>query len=165
MNINNLVYFNVGLPWNASEDSKIRSDIELSKMRLLRRQQQLRNDVAHELRCVVALETTQEDSCFRRKSVRTYSEHKIQQNRDQEIKRRKKHAEYLDAVTSHCKAFKEYHTSMAQKMRRINRSLLNYHTSRARKEQQQKEREEKERMKALKVCYINFIMKLIIKLT
>ena len=139
------------MPWDLDDASKTRMEIELTRMRLLRVQQQLRNDIAHEIRCAVALQATQEDSCSRkqRKKVQTIDGNSY--NRDQEKKKQKQHAKYLDAIISHCKAFKEYHTSMGQKLRRINRSLITYHTSRARKELQMKEKEEKERMRALRV--------------
>jgi hypothetical protein len=72
---------------------------------------------------------------------------------DQEIRRQKKHRELLTAINTHQRIFKEYYSQNLQKVKKVNRGIGQYHVSKQRKEQQQKERAEKDRMKALKVLF------------
>uniref|UniRef100_A0A7S4HP67 HSA domain-containing protein n=1 Tax=Vannella robusta TaxID=1487602 RepID=A0A7S4HP67_9EUKA len=151
------------LPRDLPKDIRQKVDIELTKMRLLRKQQEMRNDIAHEIRCAVALHSTEESTCYQRQRVRVKSSEVNRFKQDQEKRRKKKHQSYLEAVINHSKAFKEFHSTAAQKMKRVNRALVNYHVSRARKEQQLKEKEEKDRMRALKendeVAYLKLLEK------
>ena len=153
----------VVLPRDLPPKANQHAEIELTKMRLLRKQQELRNDIAHELRCSVALQTTDEPSCYIRERVQTEFTEINRFKQDQEKRRRKKHKEYLEAVMSHSKAFKEYHNSNTQKMKKLTRTLGSYHASKARKEQQMKEKEEKERLRLLKendeAGYITLLLK------
>ena len=82
---------------------------------------------------------------------------------DQEVRRHKKHRDFLVAITSHHRNFKEYYNQNLQKMKKVNRSTAAYHVSKARKEQQMKEKAEKERLRALKVFFF-FALSILIKL-
>jgi len=60
----------------------------------------------------------------------------------------------LAAVVNHQKEFRDYHNNVESKLKKLNRQVLNYHTLKERKEQQKRERDEKERLRLLKVCSV-----------
>ena len=72
-----------------------------------------------------------------------------------------KEKQFLNSVVAHAKAFKSFYDSHASKKKKINRSLLTYHAAKARREEQQRERAEKERLRALRendeVAYLKLL--------
>ena len=74
-----------------------------------------------------------------------------QQKYDQERKRRQRHQEYINSILQHSRDFREYHRGNMQRIGRLNKAVLNYHTTRESKKQKEQERLEKERIKRLMV--------------
>lgn len=60
--------------------------------------------------------------------------------------------EYLNAVLTHAKEFKEYHRNISAKITKANRAILNWHANTEREQKKEQERMEKERMRRLMVC-------------
>lgn len=69
---------------------------------------------------------------------------------DEDARRMHKQRQFLDKVIQHSKDFKEWHLARGQKAKKVARSVVTYHNNQEKRLQQQREREEKERMRALK---------------
>src|SRR3990167_962648 len=155
------------MPQELSSDLKIQLEIEKMKIKLNDSQKSLRRDICRELNWIHGMDECLDNFTFkkqRRKNVESLASGRSKKSpfemgnthksTEEEIRKPKRNKKYLNSVLLHAKLFKEFHQSHANQIKKINRSLLNYHSSKARKELQIKERAEKERLKALKVIFL-----------
>ena len=72
-----------------------------------------------------------------------------QQRAEIDRKRRQKHQEYLNAVLTVAREFKEFHKSVQLKTNKLARSILSWHQNTEREQKKEQEKREKERMRRL----------------
>ncbi len=134
---------------------KIRLNIELKALKLLDFQKQLRQEIVSCMRADTTLETSLNPKAYKRCKRQTLREARVtekmerQQKQEAERKKRQKHAEYLNAVIEHSKNFKEFHRSNVQKVGKMAKAVINWHTNTERIQKKEQERLEKERIKLL----------------
>lgn len=139
------------LPLDMPEELKLKAEIELTQLRLLEHQRQVRAAIAAELKRVIAIENAAERSTYRRsRKAPTKLSEAEKLSLDQKRRRKAKHKDFMNQVTENSKKFKEFHSQHLQKVKRVNRSVVTFHASKARREQQRREKAEKDRLRALK---------------
>jgi SNF2 family DNA or RNA helicase len=72
-----------------------------------------------------------------------------QQKAEIDRKRRQKHQEYLNAVLTVAREFKEFHKSVQLKTNKLSRSILSWHQNTEREQKKEQEKRERERMRRL----------------
>jgi len=72
-----------------------------------------------------------------------------QQRAEIDRKRRQKHQEYLTAVLTVAREFKEFHKSVQLKTNKLARSILSWHQNTEREQKKEQEKRERERMRRL----------------
>ncbi|CAF4122886.1 unnamed protein product, partial [Rotaria sp. Silwood1] len=72
-----------------------------------------------------------------------------QQKAEIDRKRRQKHQEYLSAVLTVAREFKEFHKSIQLKTNKLARSILSWHQNTEREQKKEQEKRERERMRRL----------------
>jgi SWI/SNF-related matrix-associated actin-dependent regulator of chromatin subfamily A member 2/4 len=72
-----------------------------------------------------------------------------QQKAEIDRKRRQKHQEYLTAVLTVAREFKEFHKSIQLKTNKLARSILSWHQNTEREQKKEQEKRERERMRRL----------------
>jgi SWI/SNF-related matrix-associated actin-dependent regulator of chromatin subfamily A protein 2/4 len=72
-----------------------------------------------------------------------------QQRAEIDRKRRQKHQEYLTAILTVAREFKEFHKSVQLKTNKLARSLLSWHQNTEREQKKEQEKRERERMRRL----------------
>merc|ERR1712156_1178881 len=72
-----------------------------------------------------------------------------QHRMETERKRRQKHSEYLNAVLNHSREMQAWHKTNQEKMRKLNKAILNWHANAEREQKKEQERLEKERLRRL----------------
>jgi hypothetical protein len=147
--------FLIVIPRDLPPELQTKVEIEMSQLRLLERHRQARANVAHEIRRAIAIDTCCDPLAFKRARIKEKLTQVDKYKQDQEGGRKKKHSEFINVVMAHYKQFKEFHAANAREMRKINRYIVSHHVTKARREQQLRERQEKERLKALKVFFIH----------
>ncbi|TGZ75143.1 hypothetical protein CRM22_000544 [Opisthorchis felineus] len=129
--------------------------IELRSLRLLNFQRQLRQDIVSSMRRDTSLETALNVKAYRRPKKQTLREARFteklekQMKYEQEKRRRQKHQEFLNAVLSHGKDFREFHRNVNSRMMKINKAVLNYKANAERDKRKEQERIDRERMRRL----------------
>lgn len=141
------------LPATLPAELKLRAQIEGKALQLLAVQRSVRKAVADEIRRLASFEAASDRLNYKRpRKLRDARNEREQASLklDHEQQRQKKHRDFLAAVVNHQKEFREFHNNTASKLKKVTRSVLNYHIIKERKEQQRRERDEKERLRALK---------------
>ncbi|KAA3677467.1 SWI/SNF-related matrix-associated actin-dependent regulator of chromatin subfamily A member 2/4 [Paragonimus westermani] len=129
--------------------------LELRSLRLLNFQKQLRQDIVSSMRRDTSLETALNVKAYRRPKKQTLREARFteklekQMKHEQEKKRRQKHQEFLNAILSHGKDFREFHRNVNSRMMKINKAVLNYKANAERDKRKEQERIDRERMRRL----------------
>ena len=114
-----------------------------------------------------ALATTFDRVAFRRmkkqllREVRRTEKRERHQRADREKREQKHHSEQLDAITKHGSDLITWHRSQQQRMSRLGKLVVQYHTYAEREEQKRLERISKERLNALKADDEEAYLKLI----
>eukprot|EP01103_Thecamoeba_quadrilineata_P008119 TRINITY_DN178_c0_g1_i2.p1 TRINITY_DN178_c0_g1~~TRINITY_DN178_c0_g1_i2.p1 ORF type:complete len:1284 (-),score=358.01 TRINITY_DN178_c0_g1_i2:29-3343(-) len=147
---------------------RIKSLIEMKSLNLLQLQKKLKKGVGQELRTVVSYASTCEELAYQRK--KSLRESKVNERQELSSKtqgaateeiEKKAHREFLEAVVRHQREFKEFHLGNQQRTKKITRALISYHSNRERKELQKKEKDQKERLRLLKMqdetAYLNLL--------
>ncbi|KAL7054116.1 hypothetical protein AAHC03_026521 [Spirometra sp. Aus1] len=140
-----------GLSLFSTPEQRVQLQIELRSLRLLNFQRQLRQDVVSAMRRDTSLETALNIKAYRRPKKQNLREARYteklerQMKHEQDKRRRQKHQEFLNAVLSHGRDFREYHRSVSNKLTKINKAVLNADRDRRREQQ----RIDRERMRRL----------------
>merc|ERR1719367_1402443 len=138
-----------------AEDVKVKAEIELRALRLLNFQRQLRAEVVACSRRDTTLETAINVKAYKRtkrqglREARATERLEKQQRVETERKRRQKHSEYLNAVMNHSREMQAWHKTNQEKMRKLNKAILNWHANAEREQKKEQERLEKERLRRL----------------
>lgn len=107
------------------------------------------------MRRAIQLEATLEASAFKRqrKERRGYATDRIENKRqvDVEMRRRAKQREFLAAVITHSREFKNFHLENQTKMKKVVKQIVAQRARLEKREQERRERAEKDRLRALKV--------------
>ncbi|CAL8093802.1 unnamed protein product [Calicophoron daubneyi] len=129
--------------------------LELRSLRLLNFQKQLRQDIVATMRRDTSLETALNVKAYRRPKKQTLREARFteklekQMKHEQEKRRRQKHQEFLNAILSHGKDFREFHRNANSRMLKVNKAVLNYKANAERDKRKEQERIDRERMRRL----------------
>lgn len=138
------------------EEERLHQLVEIEKIKLLGTQHQLRKGIVKLLR---SLNANQQDKSSGGRMNRKRS--RLDRNKATSNATQSTHKLFLGAIMTHAKNFINYHAGNTQKLKKLTRAMGNYHTAKARKEQQIRERQEKERLKALKeddeVAYLKLL--------
>ncbi|CAH8618104.1 unnamed protein product [Heterobilharzia americana] len=139
----------------ATSEQRVSLLIELRALRLLNFQRQLRQDIVSAMRRDTSLETALNVKAYRRPKKQTLREARFteklekQMKHEQEKRRRQKHQEFLNAILSHGKDFREFHRNVNSRMIKINKAVLNYKANAERDKRKEQERIDRERMRRL----------------
>nr|CDS30859.1 global transcription activator snf2l2 [Hymenolepis microstoma] len=135
----------------STPQQRISLEVELRSLRLLNFQRQLRQDMVASMRRDTSLETALNIKAYRRPKKQSLREARYneklerQLKHEQEKRRRQKHQEFLNAVLSHGREFREYHRNCNVRMSKINKAILTAERDRRRVQQ----RIDRERMRRL----------------
>ncbi|KAL5967561.1 ATP-dependent helicase brm [Taenia solium] len=135
----------------STPQQRVSLEIELRSLRLLNFQRQLRQDIVSAMRRDTSLETALNIKAYRRPKKQSLREARFteklerQMKHEQEKRRRQKHQEFLNAVLSHGREFREYHRNASVRMSKINKAILTAERDRRRTQQ----RIDRERMRRL----------------
>nr|CAH8868762.1 unnamed protein product [Trichobilharzia regenti] len=146
--LNNLTIF-------ATSEQRVSLLIELRALRLLNFQRQLRQDIVSAMRRDTSLETALNVKAYRRPKKQTLREARFteklekQMKHEQEKRRRQKHQEFLNAILSHGKDFREFHRNVNSRMAKMNKAVLSYKANAERDKRKEQERIDRERMRRL----------------
>ena len=144
---------------------KLRALIELKSLRLLDKQRTLRASIAERLTHGTMLPLNRHD--FRRsrkpqvRDVRQTEHQERTQRADRERRAKYKHVEQLGVICNHGKEVIHANRAAQDRVNRIGRAVLAFHTHTEKEEQKRIERLAKERLKALKADDEEAYMKLI----
>uniref|UniRef100_A0A0X3P6Q3 Putative global transcription activator SNF2L2 n=1 Tax=Schistocephalus solidus TaxID=70667 RepID=A0A0X3P6Q3_SCHSO len=140
-----------GLSLFSTPEQRVQLQIELRSLRLLNFQRQLRQDVVSAMRRDTSLETALNIKAYRRPKKQNLREARYteklerQMKHEQDKRRRQKHQEFINAVLSHGRDFREFHRSVNNKLTKVNKAVLNADRDRRREQQ----RIDRERMRRL----------------
>jgi SWI/SNF-related matrix-associated actin-dependent regulator of chromatin subfamily A protein 2/4 len=129
--------------------------IELKALKLLSFQRQLRSEIVTCMRLDSLLETGNNPRLYKRpkqfglREARATEKLEKQQKAEIDRKRRQKHQEYLNAILTVAREFKEYHKSVQLKTNKLARSVLSWHQNTEREQKKEQEKRERERMRRL----------------
>ena len=143
------------LPTLLHDDLKMRAMIELKALNLLNFQRQLRTEVVTCMRSDSSLESGSNPRLYKRskpfgmREARATEKLEKQQRAEIDRKRRQKHQEYLSAVLTVAREFKEFHKSVQLKTNKLARSILSWHQNTEREQKKEQEKRERERMRRL----------------
>ena len=135
----------------STPQQRVSLELELRSLRLLNFQRQLRQDIVSAMRRDTSLETALNIKAYRRPKKQSLREARYteklerQMKHEQEKRRRQKHQEFLNAVLSHGREFREYHRNASVRMSKINKAILTAERDRRRTQQ----RIDRERMRRL----------------
>jgi len=76
-------------------------------------------------------------------------------------RKQQRQKEFCAAVIAHAKVFREFHTGIQQKWRKVSRAVVTYHTNLQKRKQALEEKNERDRLKALKENNIEEYMRLL----
>lgn len=143
------------LPTFQTDDLRMRAMIELKALKLLSFQRQLRTEVVTCMRLDSSLETANNPRLYKRskqfgmREARATEKLEKQQKAEIDRKRRQKHQEYLNAVLTVAREFKEFHKATQLKTNKLARSILSWHQNTEREQKKEQEKRERERMRRL----------------
>jgi SWI/SNF-related matrix-associated actin-dependent regulator of chromatin subfamily A protein 2/4 len=143
------------LPTLIQDDLRMRAMIELKALNLLNFQRQLRTEVVTCMRLDSSLESGNNSRLYKRskqfgmREARATEKLEKQQRAEIDRKRRQKHQEYLNAVLTVAREFKEFHKSVQLKTNKLARSILSWHQNTEREQKKEQEKRERERMRRL----------------
>ena len=137
------------------ENIRTRAMIELKALKLLNLQRQIRSEIVTCMRLDTNLETGVNPRLYKRpkqfglREARATEKLEKQQKAEIDRRRRQKHQEYLSAVLTIAREFKEYHKSVQFKTSKLARSILSWHQNTEREQKKEQEKRERERMRRL----------------
>ncbi|KAJ1921920.1 ATP-dependent DNA helicase Snf21 [Mycoemilia scoparia] len=156
-----------GLVNSNNASAKIKAIIELKALRLHQKQRRLREEMIAGMAKGSALATASDRAAFRRmkkqllRDVRKTEQRERQQRADRERKEQKHHSQQLEAITKHGGDLITWHRSHQQRVSRLGKLAMQYHTHAEREEQKRLERISKERLNALRADDEEAYLKLI----
>eukprot|EP01114_Cavostelium_apophysatum_P002760 TRINITY_DN1244_c0_g1_i1.p1 TRINITY_DN1244_c0_g1~~TRINITY_DN1244_c0_g1_i1.p1 ORF type:complete len:1348 (-),score=431.50 TRINITY_DN1244_c0_g1_i1:91-4134(-) len=145
-----------------TSEQKRRAVIELKQIKLAELQKKVRADVTDRLRRAVEIEVSSADSSAFRRSRRSSAvptpsarpvEYQVGVNKttlSTDQLKRQKHYELLATISSHAEQFKLIFENRDKKMKKLCKELLNWHSNTQRRQQQQEERNQRQRLEALR---------------
>ncbi|KAL1738723.1 hypothetical protein HDZ31DRAFT_50546, partial [Schizophyllum fasciatum] len=144
---------------------KLRALIELKSLKLIEKQRNLRALVAERLIHGAMLPITRTDFRRTRKPTVRDARKTEKLERDQRVERERrakhKHVAQLNVICTHGQEVRQANTAVRDRLGRLAKSVLHFHTVTEKEEQKRIERISKERLKALKADDEEAYMKLI----
>ncbi|CAF4478593.1 unnamed protein product, partial [Rotaria sp. Silwood2] len=140
------------MPANMNAELRTRALIELKSLKLLQFQKQLRSEVLNTMKKDTLIETTLNPRAYKRPKRHQLREARSteynERQRKLEIKQRKhaKHQEFLNAILTHARDFREYHRRYTMATMRMNKSIQAYFANNERELIKEKKRQERERL-------------------
>ncbi|CAF0773868.1 unnamed protein product [Rotaria sordida] len=137
------------------DNYRTRLMIELKALKLLNFQRQLRSEIVTCMRLDTNLETGTNPRLYKRpkqfglREARSTEKLEKQQKAEIDRKRRQKHQEYLTAILTVSREFKEYHKTIQLKTNKLARSIVSWHQNTEREQKKEQEKRERERMRRL----------------
>lgn len=135
------------------EDMKRKAMIEVKQLRLLQTQKKLRANIIERMRRMAELESTIDPSIFKRakkpKDLSKLDRNASRLGLNKELKM-EKHRDFLVAVLKHVGEFKKFHEQNLKKKKKISREIVTYLSNEQRKQQAREQRNQRERLEALK---------------
>ncbi|CAF3394516.1 unnamed protein product [Rotaria sp. Silwood1] len=137
------------------DNHRTRIMIELKALKLLNFQRQLRSEIITCMRLDSNLETGTYPRLYKRpkqfglREARATEKLEKQQKAEIDRKRRQKHQEYLTAILTVAREFKEYHKTIQLKTNKLARSIVSWHQNTEREQKKEQEKRERERMRRL----------------
>jgi ATP-dependent helicase STH1/SNF2 len=144
------------LPSNLPEEEKIKALIELKSLRLLHVQRKLRYEVVKGAEKALVYETALERSAYRRvkklslKDTRLAERLERQGRLEREKRDKLSQSSYMARVSNHFRDMMQFHKNNVTKVQKLNKAVLNFHSTLEKEEAKRQERMAKERIKALK---------------
>jgi SWI/SNF-related matrix-associated actin-dependent regulator of chromatin subfamily A protein 2/4 len=134
-------------------EAKTKALIELKQLRLVNIQKKVRREVADEMKKIYAMELAAERQGIKRARLELRPSQRFdrQLQLDTEQRRKQRHREFLNAVQNHARDFKEFHAQNLQRIKKLNRAVMQHHANVEKREAARRERAEKERLRALKM--------------
>ncbi|CAF2217431.1 unnamed protein product [Rotaria magnacalcarata] len=143
------------MPAQMSVDLRTQALIELKSLKLLQFQKQLRGEILHTMKKDTLIQTALNPRSYKRpkrhhlREARSTEQYERQRKIEIEQGQRAKHHEFLNAVQTHAREFREYHRRYSLSTTRMNKAIQAYFANNERELIKEKERKEKERIKRL----------------
>ncbi|CAF2726496.1 unnamed protein product, partial [Rotaria sp. Silwood2] len=143
------------MPAQMSVELRTQALIELKSLKLLQFQKQLRSEILHTMKQDTLIQTALNPRAYKRpkrhhlREARSTEQYERQRQIEIEQGQRAKHQEFLNAVQTHAREFREYHRRYTLSTARMNKAIQAYFANNERELIKEKERKEKERIKRL----------------
>ncbi|CAF0758335.1 unnamed protein product [Rotaria sordida] len=140
------------MPANMNVELRTRALIELKSLKLLQFQKQLRSEVLNTTKKDTLIQTTLNPRAYKRPKRHQLREARstehYERQRKLEIKQRKhaKHQEFLNAILTHARDFREYHRRYTMATLRMNKSIQAYFANNERELIKEQKRQERDRI-------------------
>ncbi|ORX71159.1 hypothetical protein DL89DRAFT_274414 [Linderina pennispora] len=163
------LFMRPGLITNAESSARLKSIIELKALGLRHKQRELRAEVVRGITRASQLGVAGDRTALRRMKKQSQREarltEKMERQQRQERERREvdQHRQQLLAMTNHGANLVAWHKGHQQRMSKLGRSILTFHSHAEREEQKRKERIARERIQALKAGDEEAYLKLVDK--
>ncbi|KAJ1958911.1 ATP-dependent DNA helicase Snf21, partial [Dipsacomyces acuminosporus] len=162
-------YARPGLVSNVGSSAKLKALIELKALGLRHKQRALRAEVVRSITRASQLGVAGDRSALRRMKKQSQREARLtekmerQQRQDRERREQDQHKQQLQVITTHGLGLVNWHKAHQQRLGKLGRSVLAFHTHAEREEQKRKERIARERIQALKAGDEEAYLKLVDK--
>eukprot|EP01096_Ripella_sp_DP13-Kostka_P016088 TRINITY_DN771_c0_g3_i2.p1 TRINITY_DN771_c0_g3~~TRINITY_DN771_c0_g3_i2.p1 ORF type:complete len:1469 (-),score=859.98 TRINITY_DN771_c0_g3_i2:128-4390(-) len=137
-----------------SEQLLQKVEIEKTQLRLLEIQRATRQQILKQLEHIAAMESTTERSNMKRSKKQIYREARLKESEriklDQDQKKAKLHRDFVNSIIMHQKEVKEINAQSSARLKRVTRQVVKFHQSKQKREQQVRDKETKDRIKALR---------------
>ncbi|KAI8319325.1 hypothetical protein GQ54DRAFT_335682 [Martensiomyces pterosporus] len=163
------MYVRPGLLNSGGSSAKLKSLIELKALGLRHKQRALRAEVVRSITRASQLGVAGDRSALRRMKKQSQREARLtekmerQQRQERERREQDQHKQQLQTITNHGVGLVAWHKAHQQRMSKLGRSVLAFHTHAEREEQKRKERVARERIQALKAGDEEAYLKLVDK--
>jgi ATP-dependent helicase STH1/SNF2 len=152
------------------DEMRIDALIEIKQLELFEMQKRVRTNILEEFqRNANSLQSASDRALYKR--PRTFFAPEVvpterterQKREEQQMNKARRRNDLVSAVTSHARAFKDFHANNNLLIKKVNKQVIKYVQHKEKKEQLQRERDEKERLQALKAndeeAYIKLLEK------
>ncbi|KAJ2748226.1 ATP-dependent DNA helicase Snf21, partial [Coemansia pectinata] len=149
-------YLRPGLFSGADSSARLKALIELKALGLRHKQRQLRTEVLQSITRASQLGIAGDRTALRRMKKQSQREARLtekmerQQRQERERREQDHHKQQLQAITNHGAGLVAWHRAQQQRMGRLGRAVLAFHTKAEIEEQKRMERVARERVQALK---------------
>ncbi|KAJ1822125.1 ATP-dependent DNA helicase Snf21, partial [Coemansia sp. RSA 2675] len=149
-------YLRPGLLSGGDSSARLKALIEFKALALRHKQRELRTDVVRSITRASQLGVAGDRTALRRMKKQSLREARLtekmerQQRQERERREQDQHKQQLQAIVNHGAGLVAWHRSQQQRMGRLGRSVLAFHSKAEIEEQKRMERVARERVQALK---------------